>query len=152
MIQKATDADRDVGNWPLTPLLHVRRCCLHSCPGEIILTYCGTIAENATGMWKMETEPELEYAAGHLRYRYLGPGTEKCSCPASPLAIQPPEGHSILLYKLLPRLDRAGAIEGGMASFHENAKDCTSMVLEPTPSKCEQKFWTRQHNWLTQER
>ena len=35
-----------------------------------------------------------------------------------------------------------------MASFHENAKDCPTKVLESTPSKCEQKSWTWQWNWL----
>src|SRR6516162_11898870 len=35
----------------------------------------------------------------------------------------------------------------GMESFRENAKRCPSMVVEPTPSNCEQKSWTWQRNW-----
>jgi len=35
-----------------------------------------------------------------------------------------------------------------MASFHENAKGCPIMVLESTPSNCEQKSWTWRRNWL----
>ena len=42
--------------------------------------------------------------------------------------------------------------EGGMASFHENAKDCPTMGAEPSLSKCGQKSWTWQRNCLTQER